>query len=182
MRVYHQDFNFNPKPYWEAAEVPDRIGVVENQHVQGYLRFWDSLLLRNPGLWIDSCASGGRRSDLETMRRAVPLHYTDVGYGNHPIKQKPHRLMFAWIPYFRAHNMNWDNPETGAYDSENRPADHYAAMAPALTDMLEWDADEEAFALARQMQPIWRRAAGMMLSCDYYPLTECRKLLCHAVP
>lgn len=43
------------------------------------------------------------------MRR----HYTDVGYGNHPIKQKPHRQMFEWIPYFRAHNMNWDDPETG---------------------------------------------------------------------
>lgn len=48
-------------------------------------------------------------------------------------------------------------------------------MAPALTDMLEWDASEEDYALAREMQPIWRRAAGMMLSCDHYALTECRK-------
>lgn len=177
VRIYRQDFNFSVSAHWEQAETPDRIGMPENRHVQGYLRLWDTLLYRNPGLWIDSCAGGGRRNDLETMRRAVPLHYTDVGYGNHPIKQKQHRQMFEWIPYFRAHNMNWDEPETAVYRSANRPADrysYYAAMAPALTDMLEWDADDEAYALARAMQPIWRRAAGLMLSGDYYPLTHCR--------
>ena len=45
----------------------------ENLHVQGYLAYWDELLRRHPGMLIDSCASGGRRNDLETMRRAVPL-------------------------------------------------------------------------------------------------------------
>ena len=105
--IYRQDFNFDPAPCWDEAETEDRIGAVENLHVQGYLRYWDELLRRNPGLVIDSCSSGGRRNDLETMRRAVTLHYTDIGYGNHPRKQKQHRLMFEWIPYFRAHNMNW---------------------------------------------------------------------------
>ena len=178
VKIYRQDFNFSPAAYWEQAEEENRTGMLENLHVQGYLRLWDSLLYRNPGLWIDSCASGGRRNDLETMRRAVPLHYTDVGYGNHPIKQKQHRQMFEWIPYFRAHNMNWYNPETDDYDTTDRPADrfsYYAAMAPSLTEMLEWDAGEEAYALAHEMLPIWRRAAELMLSGDYYPLTECRK-------
>ena len=178
VRIYRQDFNFDPAPYWEQAEADDRIGAVENLHVQGYLRYWDALIVRNPGLWIDSCASGGRRNDLETMRRAVPLHYTDVGYGNHPIKQKQHWLMFGWIPYFRAHNMNWYNAETGEYGTKGFLPDrfsYYAAMAPGLTDMLEHDASEADYALAREMQPLWRRAAELMLCCDYYPLTECRK-------
>jgi len=34
---------------------------------------------------------------------------------------------------------------------------------------------QEAFALARQLQPIWRKAAKRMLDTDYYPLTRCRK-------
>ena len=174
VRIYRQDFNFDPKPYWEQNEAPDRIGALENLHVQGYLRYWDELILRNPGLWMDSCASGGRRNDLETMRRAVPLHYTDVGYGNHPIKLKQHHQMFGWIPYFRAHNMNWDDPMTGEYGTSGKPNDrysYYVAMTPALTDMIEHDAPEEEFVLARQMHPIWRRAAGYMLNADYYPLT-----------
>jgi len=176
VKIYRQDFNFSPAPYWEQAEAENRTGMIENLHIQGYLKLWDGLIQRNPGLWIDSCASGGRRNDLETMRRAVPLHYTDVGYGHHPIKQKQHRQMFEWIPYFRAHNMNWDDPITGEYGTAGYPSDrfsYYAAMAPALTDMLEWDADDEAYALAREMQPIWRRAAQLMLSGDYYPMTPC---------
>lgn len=177
VRIYRQDFNFAPREFWKQNEAEDRIGALENLHVQGYLRYWDTLLERNPGLWMDSCASGGRRNDLETMRRAVPLHYTDVGYGNHPIKQKQHREMFEWIPYFRAHNMSWDNPD-GTYGHTNKAPDEfafYAAMAPSLTDTTEHDAPAEAMALSVRMQKIWRRAAQMMLDFDYYPLTECRK-------
>ncbi|MBE6632462.1 MAG: alpha-galactosidase [Ruminococcaceae bacterium] len=177
VNIYRQDFNFDPAPYWAENEGEDREGALENLHIQAYYKFWDDLLERNPGLWIDSCASGGRRNDLETMRRAVPLHYTDVGYGNHPIKQIQHSRMFDWIPYFRAHTQNWDDPKTGEYNV-SRPADKYAfyvALTPALTDTLFHEDSEDMYALSRLMQPIWRRCAELMLSCDYYPLTECRK-------
>lgn len=176
--IYRQDFNYDPAPCWSAAEMPDRIGAVENLHVQGYLRFWDALIMRNPDLLIDSCSSGGRRNDLETMRRAVPLHYTDIGYGNHPIKQKQHRQMFEWIPYFRAHNMNWANPETGKYGYDWFLPDEFSymtAMTPAVTDMIKPDASEKEFKLARKMNDIWKKVAPLMISGDYYPLTECRK-------
>ena len=175
--IYRQDFNFDPLPIWVQNEAPDRIGMTENLHAQGYLAYWDALILRNPGLWIDSCASGGRRNDLETMRRAVTLHYTDIGYGHHPIKQKQHREMFEWIPYFRAHNMNWDNPETGVYDSPGMPTDRFAfhcALAPAMTSMYTYDDTEENFIIGREMDEVWRKAAELELNGDYYPITECR--------
>jgi alpha-galactosidase len=174
--IYRQDFNFNPEPFWRANETGNRIGALENFHGQGYLRYWDGLLENNPGLLLDSCASGGRRNDMESMRRAVPLHYTDVGYGKHPVKQLQHRQMFEWIPFFRAHNMNWDLPD-GSYDWTHRGVDEFAfhaALAPCLTDMTRFDAAPEAFALSRRMIPLWRRAAEYMLSGDFYPLTECR--------
>lgn len=181
--IYRQDFNFDPAPIWAENEAEDRIGMLENLHAQGYLAYWDALILRNPGLWIDSCASGGRRNDLETMRRAVTLHYTDVGYGNHPIKQKQHREMFEWIPYFRAHNMNWDNVEDGTYKDvhsmpNTRPTDEFAfqcALAPALTSMYTYDDSEEHFEIGRTMDEIWREAAELELCGDYYPMTECRR-------
>ena len=176
IKIYRQDFNFDPLPIWVANEADDRIGMLENLHAQGYLAYWDALLLRNPGLWIDSCASGGRRNDLESMRRAVTLHYTDVGYGNHPIKQKQHREMFEWIPYFRAHNMNWDNAENGTYVNGGRPTDRFAfhcALTPALTSMFTYDDTEENFAIGREMDEIWREAAELELSGDYYPISEC---------
>ena len=176
VKIYRQDFNFDPLPIWKENEAPDRIGFLENRHAMGYLAYWDELLARNPGLIFDSCASGGRRNDLETMRRAITLHYTDVGYGDHPIKQKQHREMFEWIPYFRAHNMNWFDPETGKYDGKEREADEFAyqnAFTPSMTDMIRFDADADRFALGLEMQSLWRKAAEIELSGDYYPITEC---------
>lgn len=178
--IYRQDFNFDPYPRWVQNETEDRIGALENLHIQGYYRFWDDLRQRNPGLLIDSCAAGGRRNDLETMRRSVTLHYADVCHGIHPIKQRQHRRMFEWIPYFRAHVWSWDNAETGEYETNSDHAPQidkyafYAAFAPAITDMLDHRSSGEYYELSRQMQSIWRKAAELMLQCDYYPLTECR--------
>ena len=177
VKIYRQDFNFDPLPIWKANEAPDRVGFLENRHAMGYLAYWDELVLRNPGLIIDSCASGGRRNDLETMRRAITLHYTDVGYGDQPIKQKQHREMFEWIPYFRAHNMNWFDEETGKYDGKEREPDEFAyfnAFAPSMTDMIRYDVDEKKARYVREIHRRWKTLAKIMVEGDYYPITECR--------
>ena len=48
VHLYRQDFNFNPEPYWVQNEGEGRFGALENFHVQGYLRYWDALIERNP--------------------------------------------------------------------------------------------------------------------------------------
>jgi len=78
--IYRQDFNFDPAPYWQAMDAPDRIGIAEMKHIEGLYAYWDALLARVPGLLIDNCASGGRRIDLETIGRSVPLWRTDYSY------------------------------------------------------------------------------------------------------
>ena len=78
--IYRQDFNFEPAPYWKAMDAPDRVGIAEMKHIEGLYKFWDALLERNPGLLIDNCASGGRRIDLETTSRSIPLWRTDYQY------------------------------------------------------------------------------------------------------
>ena len=64
----------------DLTNAADRQGITENLYVQGHLAFWDELRRRNPRLRIDSCASGGRRNDLESMRRAVPLLRSDYQF------------------------------------------------------------------------------------------------------
>jgi len=78
---YRQDFNFDPMPYWEKNDKPDRIGISEIRHIEGLYAYWDSLLVRFPDLLIDNCASGGRRLDIETTSRSAPLWRTDYQYG-----------------------------------------------------------------------------------------------------
>jgi alpha-galactosidase len=78
--IYRQDFNFDPAPFWKAMDAPDRVGIAEMKHIEGLYAFWDALLERNPGLLIDNCASGGRRIDLETTSRSIPLWRTDYQY------------------------------------------------------------------------------------------------------
>lgn len=170
--VYRQDFNFEPLEFWRDNDADDRQGMNENLHVQGYLKYWDDLLERNPGLWIDSCASGGRRNDLETMRRSVPLHYTDHGYGDHPTKLAFHHTLFSWIPYFREMTVSWDqyakdHPETAHMDSFS----FHCAMAPMLGLIIDIKRDTAELAEARMMVDVWRKAVPYIAEGDYYPLT-----------
>jgi len=74
------DFNINPLPYWTHADGgnADRAGVTEARYVQGHYRMWDDLLAAHPRLFIDNCASGGMRIDLETCSRSIPLWRTDA--------------------------------------------------------------------------------------------------------
>jgi alpha-galactosidase len=99
---YRQDFNMDPLPNWRDHDAPNRHGMTENQHVQGYLAFWDELRRRHPALLIDSCASGGRRNDLETLRRAVPLLRSDFQFGHEATTPNQGHTygISSWIPYY----------------------------------------------------------------------------------
>ena len=101
---FRSDFNCDPAPSWTEADEKTRKGITENLYVQGYLALWDKIIERYPSIYMDSCASGGGRNDLETMKRAVPLHYTDWFDGNHEdydMKGKMTQALFAWFPYFK---------------------------------------------------------------------------------
>ncbi|MBP5738130.1 MAG: alpha-galactosidase [Abditibacteriota bacterium] len=95
--LYRQDYNIEPLSYWQYGETPDRVGYRENRYIQGYLAFWDYLLADNPGLRIDSCASGGHRNDIETMKRSIPLLRTDW----HTITgdQNMSYSLASWLPW-----------------------------------------------------------------------------------
>ncbi|MEZ4727386.1 MAG: alpha-galactosidase [Caldilineaceae bacterium] len=171
IKIYRQDHNFPPLAHWRQNEAADRQGMNENLHVQGYLQFWDDLLARNPGLWIDSCASGGRRNDLETMRRSVPLHYTDYGYGDHPVKLAFHHTLYAWIPYFKEVTLSWDIHGKARFDYQVERYAYHCGIGPMLAPGIDIRRDDYDYALARQMIAIWRRAAPLLVYGDYYPHT-----------
>ena len=100
--IYRQDFNMDPLPFWLAHDRPDRRGITEIGHVTGLLAYWDELLRRHPGVLYDNCASGGRRNDLESMRRGVAL-YQERLCRRSGRRAGPDLRHIALAPLFRGH-------------------------------------------------------------------------------
>lgn len=168
--LYRQDFNMDPLPYWRAQDTSDRQGLTEIRHVTGYLAFWDELRRRHPNLLIDSCASGGRRNDLETMRRAVPLWRSD--YAFEPIG---HQCMTygisMWLPYYGTGTVAASN--ASYYGSGHTPVEPYAFWsnaAPGLGCGFDIRLRDLDYRLLRQLFCKWREVSANYYG-DFYPLT-----------
>jgi alpha-galactosidase len=157
--LYRQDFNMDPLGHWRSHDPPDRQGITEIRHVEGYLAYWDELRRRHPNMPIDTCASGGRRNDLETLRRAVPLLRSD--YRFEPVGTQGHTFgMAQWIPYFGT-----GVPDTSDYVVRSHwcPWLGIGRDQPRRED-LDWTD-------YHRMVGQWRRVCEYMLG-DYYPLTS----------
>ncbi|MDW7657640.1 MAG: alpha-galactosidase [Bacillota bacterium] len=168
---YRSDFNMDPLLYWQNGEPIDRQGIRENKHCIAYLRLFDEILRANPGILIDSCASGGRRNDLETLRRSVPLHITDYFYENLEqleagapdltAKQAMHHSLFQWIPYFGSGYV--PGPDKDHYHHRS------VTLIPFINSMCLTDLATD-FEQIKCWQQEWREVAHCLYG-DYYPLT-----------
>ena len=97
---YREDLNTGAiLSIWRAADTADRVGIVENRYVQGHYALWDNILANENINMIDTCASGGHRLDLETMRRSVALHPTDYNYNDMPAKHQGTYGLACWFPF-----------------------------------------------------------------------------------
>lgn len=100
--VYRQDFNIDPLSFWRANDEPNRQGMTEIRFVEGYYAMWNRFRQEVPGLWIDNCASGGRRIDLETVSISIPLWRSDTNCSpGHPEWNQTQTLgLTQYIPLF----------------------------------------------------------------------------------
>jgi alpha-galactosidase len=79
-RVYRQDFNMDPRPYWIFNDAPDRQGITEMKYIAGLYAYWDRLAATWPDSLREECASGGHRIDLETIQRLHVAQKTDYWF------------------------------------------------------------------------------------------------------
>jgi len=158
--LYRQDYNIDPLGFWRGADAPDRQGVTENHYVTGYLAYWDALRKRFPKLVIDTCASGGHRNDLETLRRAVPLLRSD--YILEPVGQQCHtRGLALWFPFY--------GTGTGAMDAY----EFRSQMCPHFTACFDMRRTDLPFEEARRLVNQWKFDLAPNYFGDFYPLTTC---------
>ena len=155
--LYRQDFNMDPLSYWRANDTEDRQGITEIRHVEGYFAYWDELRRRHPDMLIDSCASGGRRNDLETLRRAVPLLRSD--YIMEPVGNQCHTYaLSSWFPFYGT-----GTSKTDPYLVRSVLCPHFIAVWDMRDDQIDFEA-------LRRMIDEWRVFAPNFMG-DFYPLT-----------
>ena len=166
---YRQDFNFAPLPYWRGADTEERQGIHEILHINALYRIWDALLARFPHLFIDNCASGGRRNDIELLRRSMPLWRSDYQC---PANHDPEVVQCHTVSY------NSFLPYSGS--GSGRLWDTYrfrSAMAASLTTNYTYSQrdtfgdDEEKLAWLGSMLREYLRARPYFTE-DMVPLTE----------
>ncbi|MDE0297297.1 MAG: alpha-galactosidase [Candidatus Poribacteria bacterium] len=157
--VYRQDFNMDPLLHWRAADTPERQGMTEIRHIEGLYAFWDELLDRHPGLIIDNCASGGRRIDLETTSRSVPLWRTDYDYFE-PNGYQCH-----------TYGLHFYLPCSGT--GSNNPNSYESRSAMNSGFVLGWDVHSPHFPveIAQKTASEYKRIRPFFYG-DYYPLTS----------
>ena len=146
LQCYRQDFNIQPLPYWRNNDAPGRSGITEIKYINGLYRLLDDLLEAFPRLYIDNCASGGRRNDFEMLLRAIPLWRSDYqccfnarsdvtqahgtgasalfpysGTGINGSMADPYEIRSCYGTSLSAHNWWWsqENPVTATEDAEN---------------------------------------------------------------
>jgi alpha-galactosidase len=119
---------------------------------------------------IDSCASGGRRNDLETMRRAVPLWRSDYAY-----EAIDHQCMMCglslWLPFHGTGTVCTRNAPY--YGSGRTPVEPYAFWSNAGQSIgfgLDVRLKDLDYAALRRLIDQWRQIAPNYYG-DFYPLT-----------
>jgi alpha-galactosidase len=169
------DSNIAQLAHWRHHDPPDRQGMTEIRYVEGQYALWDELLARHPGLLIDNCASGGRRMDLESLSRTIPLWRTDyaVGHTDPKVAQCHTWGLLHWIPL---------NGTGGGYLRHCDPYIMRSTMGAAWVCGLagHGDApqppipDDYPFAAGRRLLEEYLDLRPYFLG-DFYPLTEYTK-------
>jgi len=169
MDWYREDLNgAHYGTAWRKHDAPDRQGITENLYIQGHLTFWDELRRRHPKLRIDSCASGGRRNDLETMRRSVPLLRSDwsvTAFAKSPLQLEGNQCqtfgLSSWLP--------WQGSGVPFFTERYAVRSYYLTGFGMIAGG-DWTKDQQKRADTIRGYAEIGRISHLMLG-DYYPLT-----------
>ena len=167
--IYRQDSNgWGPLGFWKSREeeIGDRRhGFVENLAVRGQFELWNEWHRRRPHMLFDTCASGGRRNDLSTLRfPSLPLHYSDTSYGDPVAKQRHYHFMNEWLFY---HKNNSGHFNRGGVFNRRIAVSQLAQFYHFQdTHLLNGDRNVEL-----EYLDFWRRLTPLTIDGDYYLLT-----------
>jgi len=183
VEMYREDNNSNAAPCWirlDAAQGENRRGVTESMAVDGHYKMWDDIIAftssHGGDSFVDACASGGGRNDLESMRRSVPLLRSDSDRTSTALRLSMTTSFNFWIPFCGCSTRE----QIGQLDAEG-VRDMYVWRASFncvmnLCDQWTLDADLDYDLLRRQLRE-WESVRDLLLA-DFYLLTPWNEPTC----
>ncbi|MFC1596352.1 alpha-galactosidase [Planctomycetota bacterium] len=158
--TYRNDFNMDPLPYWRQNDAPDRQGITEIRYVEGLYAMWDEIRAKYPDMYLDDCASGGRRIDLEMLKRSIVQTRSDTACcsGRSDWDQSQTYGLSLYLPIHAT--IGW---EVGAYQCRSSATAGLCAEWDILAPTFPIDQAGACVAEIRENQEYWYG--------DYYPLT-----------
>ena len=180
--LYREDNNSNPEPCWWMLDQAEgrklgceRWGIAEIRSISGHYRLWDDILAHcartGKCTFLDSCASGGGRNDIESLRRSIPFLRSDADRARTPLRLSMTTTFCRWIP---VHGASTKETEDELKPSEGAGSSVYVARASYLpiyhileafvhNKNLDWD-------LMRRNFAEWKSLRHLLVR-DFYPLT-----------
>ncbi len=111
VEMYREDNNSDQAAlgrHLDALEGENRRGITECRFIDAHYRMWDEIIACTSGYggcaFVDSCASGGGRNDLESLRRGIPLLRSDYDRTSTGIRLSMTTAFNRWVPFCGANN------------------------------------------------------------------------------
>ena len=173
VEMYREDNNCDPAKLWsylDSLEDCSRTGITECKFIDGHYRMWDRLIactLSYGGCgFVDSCASGGGRNDLESMRRGIPLLRSDSDRTTTALRLSMSHGFNRWIPFCGANTK--EKLEELANTGETSPYIWRASYLPVLNVESLWVHEPaENFPMTRFGLNEWKRVKPFLLK-EFY--------------
>ena len=163
LSCYRQDFNVELTSYFEMNDEENRRGITEIKHITGMYEVWDSILEGAPGMIIDNCASGGRRIDIETLKRSIPFFRSDYqcNFNENPEVLQTHNTNIQkYLPY----NGCTSKTKRDTYTVRSSYSSSWGGM---FYNAIFQSMDEEDFKWAKKITDEYR-SIRQYFSADFY--------------
>lgn len=176
VEMYREDNNCNSAGLWaflDTKEGQDRFGITESKFINGHYTMWDDILecTKSYGgdAFVDSCASGGGRNDLESMRRGVPILRSDADRTTTALRLSMTTSFNKWIPFCGANTKEKTAQLALTGDSDKYIwRSSYLAVLNVDSQFVQ-DPDQD-FDILRFGLNEWKKVSPYILK-DYYVLT-----------
>lgn len=177
VEMYREDNNSDPGALWiylDEKEGENRSGITESRMVEAHYKLWDDIIACTLSIggcgFCDSCASGGGRNDLESLRRGIPLLRSDSDRESTAMRLSMTTSFNKWVPFCGAINRekSWQLDARGVLDEYVWRASYLPVMN--VENQFVQDPEQD-FGVIRKGLQEWKRL-NQYLTKDFYVHTD----------